>query len=77
MAIHKTFETYTRITRYQCDSCHKYMEEHERKFFSKTTRDVAEQLCPVCYNRAKTFQWVTGAVFVAMAIGLVVSVFLL
>ncbi len=76
MAIHKTLETYTRVTKFQCDSCHRYMEEHERKFFSKTTRDVTEQLCPSCYKRAKTFQWVTSTIFVIIAGSLAVAALL-
>ena len=67
MAVHKRLDMYTRVTRFQCDSCHKYIEEEERRFFSKTTRDNTEMLCPSCFGRAKTFQWVTG-VFTAFVV---------
>jgi RNA polymerase subunit RPABC4/transcription elongation factor Spt4 len=53
------------------------MEEDERKFYSRTTRDVTEQLCPVCYNRAKSFQWVISGFFVVIAVSLAVAVILL
>ena len=72
MAIHKHLNMYTRVTKFKCDTCRRYIEEEERHFFSRTTRDITETLCPDCYTRARMFQWITG-IFTTM----IVSVLLL